>query len=87
VVGNCRKDGLPCEPTQLEAQRVKGTLNYGLRWSWSYRFEVVLALRVEMALELLAGMVLKLRVEMVLELLVAMGAGATSSCILATCRC
>jgi hypothetical protein len=38
-----------------------------------------------MALELLAGMVLKLRVETGLELQVAMGAGAPSSCVLATC--
>ena len=69
------------------ARGLKGKRNLKPRVEMVLELQAEMALepRVEMALELLAGMVSKLRVETGLELQQAMGAGAPSSCVLATC--
>ena len=69
------------------ARGSKGKRNFKLRVEMVLELQAEMALepRVEMALELLAGMVSKLRVETGLELQQAMGAGAPTSCVLATC--
>ena len=72
---------------RARARGLKGKRNLKPRVEMVLELQAEMALepRVEMALELLAGMVSKLRVETGLELQQAMGAGAPTSCVLATC--